>query len=230
MRIRGSGISRLALVIFVLVGSLVAECSMNAAVQVFDVSEMPAPANLSESEIQIPQFDPSLGSLHSITLDLQGTGVFLEGFDHPSEGHHPLSMQQHFTLVLETSTDQGLITLSQTANHSMHGGAVGDSEGTQLDRVRVAGETILTSQSALKEFTGSGLVDLFLSARSGPGTHFGNGHSILNGFWMAGANIKVSYEYAPIPEASWWWLGDGAVIILVCATLGLSSRRQPEST
>jgi hypothetical protein len=222
--------SRFAAVLLMLGGSLVWVCSTRAAVETFTVSQPPMLAEYAEREIQIPQFAPSLGSLRSVTLDLEGTGVFFQGFDHVFRGQRQLSMQQPLTLVLETSTDERLITLSQPANHSFNGGAAGNSAGRQNDRVRMAGETTLTSGSDLMQFTGAGLVDLFLSAHSGLGTHFTAGQGILNGFWVAGASIRVTYDFTVIPEASRWWLGDCALLVLACATAGVSSRRRSGKT
>ena len=221
---------KFAAVVLALGASLVWECSTRAAVQVFTVSQPPVLAGYAEREIQIPQFDPSLGSLQSVTLDLQGTGVFFQGFEHVPAGQRQLSMQQELTLVLETSTGERLITLNQPANDSVNASGSGNSLGTLLQRVRVSGETTLTSRSDLMEFTGAGLVDLFLSEHSGLGTHFPAGRSILNGFWVAGANIKVAYDYSVIPEASRWWLGDCVLLVLACATAGAGSRRRRANT
>jgi hypothetical protein len=230
MEICRSLTSRFAAVLLILGGSLVWECSARAAVETFTVSQPPMLAEYAEREIQIPEFDPSLGSLRSVTIDLEGTGIFFQGFDHVFPGQRQLSMQQPLTLVLETSTDERLITLSQSANHSLNGGAAGNSADRQNDRVRLAGETTLTSGADLMQFTGAGLVDLFLSAHSGLGTHFSGDHSILNGFWVAGANIRVVYDYTVIPEASRWWLGDCALLVLAGATAGVGSRRRSGNT
>src|SRR5260221_11158777 len=71
-----------AILVLMIPSWLICEISVNAAVQTVIVSEPPAIVNFSGREIELPQFNPSLGSLESVTIDVKGTGALLQGFNH----------------------------------------------------------------------------------------------------------------------------------------------------
>jgi hypothetical protein len=221
---RGIIISRLATAILSILGSTIWECATKAAVEVVSFEEPAAPANYTDRQVEIPQFNPSLGSLQSVTINLRGTGAFVQLFDHQGEGHRQLSMFEDLTLVLETSNDQILISLHQAERHFFppsghpHGYALeAHSSGADIDRVTAAGQKTLTDQGDLMQFTGSSFVDLFLSAESGFGGHSEEGHGIHRGLWIVGADIKVTYDYSAVPEPSTWFAGAFAMLALVFA-------------
>ena len=209
--------SRLTTVILSIVASTAWECSTKAAVEVVSFEEPAAPANYIDRQVEIPQFNPSLGSLQSVTIALRETGVFFYGFDHAGGADRQLSGFQDLTMVLETSSGQTLVSLSQRENHPFPPSGHDADPGSHVERVSAAGQKTLGSQQDLMQFTGSGLVDLFLSAQSGRGDHLAWEHSFLTGFWIVDANIKVTYDYCAVPEASTWFAGAFAMLALVLA-------------
>jgi hypothetical protein len=65
------------------------------------------------------------------------------------------------------------------------------------------------------QFTGSGFVDLFLSAEVTEASRFRAKCFFQDGSWTAGADIKVIYNFSPIPEKSTWLAGGFAILALV---------------
>jgi hypothetical protein len=204
---------------------------LEAAVEVFTVRESPALVNQADREVQIEQFDPSLGSLQSVTIDLQGTGSFLQRFAHFGSGRGELIVKQNLSLVLETLDGNSLISINQAEDHfypfSGSGGSsgfAGHFEAPHIYGVTASGATALTSESELTQFTGLGFADLLLDARGGLRDHFLRGGGILEGLVLAGANIRVTYNYTPlssisgstvpIPEAGTWLAGGFAMLVL----------------
>lgn len=184
--------------------------SLKAAVQVITVSETPSVSNSSGHEIQLPQFDPTLGVLQSVTLDLKGTGAFIEGFNHfPGLGsHRGLASGQELMFTLGLPGGGELITITQHAGH-----LPGTSNGVRIEPFTVYGHATLTSEPELMAFTGSGFVDLLLSARSGHGHGFGLGTGILGGLWIAGAKINLIYNFTAVPETGTWLAAVFALLI-----------------
>jgi len=114
---------------------------------------------------------------------------------------------QELSLTLETLNDQSLITLHQSEDHFYsfsgldHGSAFAGRFGDpHVYGVTAAGTRSLDSDSDLAQFTGCGFVDLVLSARSRLGAHFNGAGGILESFLTAGANITVTYDYAPVSD------------------------------
>jgi hypothetical protein len=168
----------------------------------------------------LPQFNPALGSLQSIKIDVNATGVFMQSFNHlsGSGSHRGLSCQPILSLTLQTGDGEKLVTLTQLGNHNRtspgyQGGT--DSSRPGLEPLKAAGRTTLSSDQELMQFTGSGLIDLFLSERSGFGHFALGGESILSGLWVAGADIKLTYIYTVVPDNSSWPAAGFAVLLLV---------------
>ena len=189
--------------------------STQAAVEVVIVSAPPAVADYSDREIELPQFNSSLGFLESVTIDFQGTGAFVQVLHSPAEAqsHGELSEQESLSLLLETGEGEKLISLRQSVRHpncSLRREPGSDWTTVETEPVTVSGQKTLTAEDDLMQFTGSGLVDLFLSARSGDG-----GEEFLDGFWTAGADIKLVYNYTAVPENSTWLTSVFAGLLLV---------------
>jgi hypothetical protein len=229
---------RLFAVTLVILGVALSIWPLEAAVQLFDVSESPMLVNHTDRQIEIPQFDSALGTLQSVTIDLQGTGNFLQRFAHFGAGHGQLVVQQNLSLVLETLNNHSLISLNQTETHlySFSGldsgsGFAGHFETPRAYGVTAAGTRTLDSESDLMQFTGSGFVDLVLSARGGLRDHFIRGGGLLEGLLTAGANINVKYSYTPVsqvvvpvPEVAPWLAG---AVALLGLALTKGSRQNP---
>lgn len=195
--------------------------SSNAAVQVLTISEAPSFISFPAREIELPQFNPSLGVLDSVSIDLRGTGAFIEGFNRSggAGSHLKVAGQPGLTLTLEGQGDQELLSLSQRAGNYRWPAA---PRGLRIEPVTVTGHTTLTSEADLMQFTGCGFVDLFLSARSSWGHAAAGGMSRLTGLWAAGADITVTYSYAAVPETA-TWLGAGLAVLLL---IGNNLRRE----
>ena len=209
---------------------LVCASTARAAMEVITLAEAPAVLNFSGREIQLPRFDPSLGVLQSVIIDVKSTGSFVQGFDHLSGSHRDLSGQSNLRLTLQTEDGETLVALSQFSDRYQsspghHDGT--DSSGLRLEPIKAAGQATLTSNQELMEFTGCGFVDLFLSGRSGLGHSSSLGNSLLSGLLVAGADIKLTYTYAAVPENSTWIAAAFAIILLVlikrCNTREVSS-------
>jgi hypothetical protein len=214
--------SRLATTLLAVVGMAFSRGDIKAAVESVTIEVAPAPVNYSDREIEVPEFNPSLGVLQSITIELHGTGDLVQAANAFGEKHRQLSPLQDLTLRLETSNDETLLTLHQTANHALpaSGHAVNlpaERNRTSDDHnaVTLAGQRTLTSEEDLMQFTGSGFVDLFLSAeidelerwRRSEGCWFPGG-------WDVGADITVTYDFVAVPEVSTIFAGCFAVMIL----------------
>lgn len=173
--------------------------SSKAAVQVFQFLESPSAANVPARELQLPQFNPALGFLNSVTFDLHATGAFIQSFNllGGAGAHRELSGEHDLTLTLTMPGYGDLLMLSQHAGHSPVG-----SSGLRVEPIRLSGNTVFSAPSGLAEFTGSGMVDLFFSARA---THSGSGRvGLAAGLWAAGESLKVTYNYTAVPEQATW--------------------------
>jgi hypothetical protein len=205
--------------------------SASAAIEQVTVSASPEPVNYADREISIAQFDSSLGALQSITIDLRGTGGFVQGFGHFGEGQRQLASNQMLNLTLETADDRQLLALSQNQQRRVSPPGIKENVAFEYNRVHtlsypvtMAGSTTLTAERDLMQFTGSGFVDLFLSAKSGLGNHVAMWRSLNDGFWTAGANIGITYNYLPVavPECSTWLAGGFAFL-----SVALIGRHRP---
>lgn len=202
--------------------------SANAAMQMISFDEPLSAANDFHREIEIPQFEASLGSLQSISLDLQTTGTFENG------PHRHGAMPHDLTIVLETADHETLISLKQSVKGFGPQGRrsdfseADDFAGTHFQPITAEGKTTLTSPEDLKEFTGSAFVDLFLSAQD---TWLKDRHpdcrDFFNGSWVVGADLKVIYNFVPVPESSTWLAAGFAVFVLLLVT-GFEKKRRRE--
>src|SRR5262245_47959191 len=91
---------------------------VQAAVEVVTLAESAIPANYADREIQIKQFDPSLGTLKSVWIDVQATGTFTQLFENVGQSAGNLVIQQRLQMVLEAADDKKLIALTQVENHT----------------------------------------------------------------------------------------------------------------
>jgi hypothetical protein len=91
--------------------------------------------------------------------------------------------------------------------------------GVRIQPVTFSGHATLTSEADLMQFTGSGMVDLLISARTGSGRLLSGGMNLASGLWAAGANISVVYNYTAVPESSATWVAAGMALALVLASV-----------
>jgi hypothetical protein len=210
-------------VIMMLVMSWLLVCapSTKAAVQIVTFSEAPAFVNsFTEREIELPQFNSELGSLQSVTIDVKGTGAFVHGFNHwgGPGSHRELSGEPSLTLILEAGDGKKLVTLYQSGHHHRtfpgHQGGTDSTDG-HVEAVNAMGRMTLGSNQELMQFTGCAFIDLFLSGRAGFGHGSLGGQSIQSGLWIAGADIRLTYQYTAVPENSTWLAAGFALLLLV---------------
>ena len=205
--------------------------SANAAVEIVSFSAAPIPVNYTDREIQVKQFDPSLGTLESVSIEMQGTGFFSQFFEYLGESSAHLNIHQQLHLVLDTQQGNPILVLNQVQNNNYRlpefDGVLdfgGSSGATPNYPVVAARSKTLDSPSALLQFTGSGFADLFLSARGQFGSNVPGGAAIIEGFLTAGANITIAYTYIPVPEASTWLVGGIALLGLALGSRSASAR------
>lgn len=211
-----------------------------AAVVSFSVSESPSIADFSGREIEIPQFNSSLGVLQSVSLDLEATVGRLQS----SENQYPVKRQSLFfqtlTIVLDTLNGERLITLNEAparlgpglgAHQNLGAGSSSQSIG---HREFTTGEMTLLSEEDLMQFTGSGSINLLLSARNEMNRHAGK-ENFFNSQWLTGANITVSYNYltpqemVAVPEPA-TWLASCFAFVLFAGTVHSKVRSSRSKT
>ena len=194
------------------------------------------PATLTSynnSAIGIQQFDPNLGTLQSVTIQINGTGDFTQYYQNISTGSGDtiaVSQTLEMTLALGGET---VLSINQVNQHSyavsawngsppFYSGAAG---GTESYAVTANGQVQLTSAADLAAFSGSGLTDLLLSALAVGGVTDVNGGNFFGGSSVtAGANLTVEYNYSSVPEAATWVSGVGIMVATIIG--GVRGRRR----
>lgn len=209
---------------------MVASASMETLTE--DGSLSPTLTSYSDAAISVQQFNPSLGTLQSVTLELSGTGSFTQYYQNISTGSgDTITVSQTLDLTLALG-DETLLSLEQVNPHSYMVSAwngsppflTGTAGGTQSYPVTVSGQSQLLPAD-LAAFTGSGVTDLALSAMAFGSVTDANGGNFFGGSSvMAGANVAVVYDYDAIPESATWMPGIG--IIVATLIVGWVDRRQ----
>jgi hypothetical protein len=203
---RFTKVVRTSLVAFLLLFAI----SMHAAVQVNTISEAGLVASGSEREIQLPQFDPSLGVLQSVGIELNARGAFIQGFGNFSGSNRELSSHQDLLVTLALPSHDQLTALMQTSARGS-----GTSNGIRVEPVTASAYSLITSSTGLMAFTGSGLVDLFLSTEGSGRTSAGQ-MNILACLWAARADLTLTYNYTAVPETGTWAAAVFAVLVTIC--------------
>lgn len=172
------------------------------------VSVAPALADFSEVPVSFQKFDTSLGKLSSVEIILQATGEMTQKYENTSK--NPASLKFHQGLELLLTLPDGrppLVDARQKEKNIYQTGAFdgvvdfgGTSGGVSTYDLTSEDQKTLTAKNRLAEFTGSGLVDLFLSTgTSFNGTHF-SGNAVREAEALAGADITIIYNYVAAPE------------------------------
>jgi hypothetical protein len=187
------------------------------------------PASLTSYEdaaISVQQFDPSLGALQSVTIEVTGTGNFTQYYQNISTGSgDTIAISQTLNLALQLGSE-AILDLSQVNQHNYVVSAwngsppfyAGTAGGTQSYAVTAAGHATLTSPTDLAEFSGSGLTDLLLSALANASATDSNGGNFFGGSAVtAGANVTVAYNYSAVPESATWLPAAGIAMAVAIA-------------
>jgi hypothetical protein len=198
-------------------------CDTQAAIEVLGPYTVQAAAtSYSEAVVQVQQFDPSLGTLNSISVVASGAGNLTQFFENLGPSAGQLLIGQSLQMVLEMPEGTTpILSLNQVENHSYSfgpfDGAVdfgGTSGGTSRYAVTASGQGTIASTGGLAQFTGTGLADLILNAEGQISLPSGlaGGNLIVGGELTAGAEFTIQYDYTAVPEAS-TWLGAAAALV-----------------
>lgn len=150
--------------------------------------------------LSLPQFNPGLGTLLSVTLtygeDVTNSGKL-------SHGNQPLE----YKFTGSSNLMQSALSIDQTASITESGTSPANSSTSINDFQTKTGGPIT---GPLSYFTGNGNIDFTLT---GTGTsQLTGGGNISNSITtMAGGFVTVTYNYTPVPEAS-TLLGLGGMI------------------
>jgi hypothetical protein len=206
--------------------ALVCLCLMpplaQAAIETFDPSVTPASTSYSSADVKVPQFDPSLGTLNSISIVAKGTGNFTQFFENagPSAGQLSIGQSVHMVLDMPDKTTP-ILSINQSESHTYSftpfdgnvdfGGTSGEKSTSAIS---ASGNGVITSASGLLQFTGNGFTDLYLNADGEINLPSGltGGNLIVGGLLTAGAQFTIQYDYSAVPEAS-TWLGAAAALL-----------------
>ncbi len=173
-------------------------------------STLPFPNGTS---IVLPLFNPSLGTLVSIKLTLDGTLIATQKAENLDSQPATLQVTTDATLRLKRPSLSDLVVTVPEVNNSANLLAydgVTDSAGTSgvtfsPTTSTASNNNTFTSGGDLALFTGAGTISLPLTAT---GISFGQGPSNLqvSATAVAGASVLLEYTYTPfvseVPEAS----------------------------
>lgn len=175
-----------------------------------------------ESPLSIQKFDPKLGKLKTITLDLFGKVIGDAKVENRSARATTANIQVSSLFTLFSPNNQSLMTMetktTRTYNLPRYDGRTdfaGASGRTATGLTSEGFDTkTLVDNSFLSMFTGTGNLNFRLGAISTSTVNgTGNITSEINSF--AGGNLKVTYNYAQVPEP--------ATLVGLATTLGLAA-------
>ncbi len=186
-----------------------------AATQVTDVILTPSSTDYAGVPIAVQQFDPSLGTLYSVSINASGNGTFTQMYQNEGPSSGTLTIQQSLELALALQNGGSpVLDLNQSVANAYQFAAF--SAGSAAYPVTAAGTVTLTSPATLAQFTGQGMADVYVSATGEtelPGGLPG-GNLLAGGLLTAGVDLTVTYDYSAIPEASTWMAAGAAILAL----------------
>jgi len=199
--------TKLTMTVFAcLFASMLLACACGAATQSHSCSIPGGYTNWTDY-LSVPQFDSSLGTLNSVTIDLDGhiAGVAkLESLDQDSS---EISTTITGTVVVSglgsVSSVSASPVASLTQSVTAYDGVLdwGGTSGATLGySANASNSALLTAPGDLANFIGTGLVSLPV-AGSGKSKAMGPGNFRAEITTQASANVTVIYDYA-VPEPS----------------------------
>lgn len=178
--------------------------SANAATISFSDGFGPAVTNWSET-LSLSQFDPSLGTLTSVTFELFGTAEGVANAESLSNGPSNVTLnlgaEVEASLAGFGSLGQVIPLASQTIALSAFDGNIdfGGTSGVALDDLEADDEVSNVFVSGLAPFIGTGNLPVIISA-SGNSSGSGSGNLITQFFTDAFASATITYDYDEIPD------------------------------
>jgi hypothetical protein len=170
--------------------------------------------------LSLPQFDPSLGHLDSVQIDLTASMLTILTVTNYSPTGSSGSSKTHLTLAFEDSGDYlkspTIDMLSGTFAYTLGGG----QNLTSGTLTKTSGfSNIYTSPAVLSQFTGLGVVSL--TATAATETYLSNvgGNTTANQDTRASTSAAVTYKYTSTPEPA-------TLALLAAGFLGILRRRR----
>ncbi len=176
--------------------------------------------------ISLPLFDPSLGTLNSVSWNLGGNVSGSAKFESLDAGATTVNLNLAATLTLfapDNSVLQVTIPSVNTAvNASAHDGTIDFGGTSGATYTGLSGSATAGSSSSvpafLALFTGVGLTSINATG-VGSSSGTGGGNLITQFATSAGANFEIVYDYTPVPTP-------GAIAVFGAAGLLAARRRR----
>ena len=215
---RGLNLGRTRARLLVAIAVIAATSALSLGTALADTTT-PPPADIPPTDtdftqtIGVAQFDPALGTLNSITVELDATvtgsmGVENTSTTSTSDGNLELSALVSVALAIDPTT---MITVAspattQTFSFPVYDGVFdfgGTSGATYADinDVQMVTET-LTDPAFLAAATGTGTFDFIVDAVGTSGGTASSGNTSFFFLTQAGATITVTYDYQPASPAA----------------------------
>jgi uncharacterized protein (TIGR03382 family) len=196
----------------------------NAEIVCYSGSVALATTNWSNS-IVIPQFNPALGTLNSISWTLNGSVAGSASYESLDASPTTVTLNLSATLTLFAPDSSTLQVTIPSVSVSEGAGAFDGSvdfdgaSGSAFNSLSGAssGSGSSTSPALLAAFTGGGTVSLAVTG-VGSSNGTGAGNLLLLFQSLAGADAQVCYDYTPIPTPG--------ALALVGAGLAVAGRRR----
>ncbi len=173
--------------------------------------------------LSLSQFNPSLGTLTSVTLTLAGTATGSIRFE--SLDAQAAAILANLTASISASGPAALaITTvplsSTTTNVTAYDGTIdfGGTSGRTLDPLSATDTQSSSLSSGFGSYVGTNNVTINLSA-NGNSTVSGSGNIVTNLSQKAGGIATLTYTYTPVPEPA-------TMAVLSIGALGLLRRRR----
>jgi len=187
----------------------------------YTTSLAPQSVDFSSQLISVQQFDPSLGSLASVEIILQGTGTFTQQYENLTRHSASANIVQTLDFLLALPTpNANVLKVRQKETHNYQGAAfdgsvdfAGNSGDTATYDIDASKGKTLRSVNQLAAFTGSGLADLFLTTQSAFRASGNSKNSMTAASELVGADITVVYNFISAPEPVAYGLFAGAMVL-----------------
>ncbi len=160
--------------------------------------------------LELPKFDPALGTLNSVTIDYEGIGEFaykIENIDTATgtTGSNELLVDLTFTPSVAAGGSISVSSGVLNVNLGVFDGAI-DFAGTSGQDFGTTSASDTFSEiitTGLAAFIGAGNFIIDVAAGSGSDRNLSGGNVLEQTTWLAGARAAVTYDYTAqqtVPE------------------------------